>query len=169
MKFLLCGALLGLSVWSHAEGAKVLGFTMDAPAPHGAELTAGGGGFAMHSMQHRLCGSLVAISDELGIFKVTCYPARGVDWEALFRAKYGSPVIEVLGAKFWAADGFAFIGYVEDEAAEWWAPRTGPKLGEHSGMDDLGATLEEVNEKSDIALASIQAAKHADVIAEEDF
>lgn len=89
MKFLLCGALLALSVWSHAEGAKVLGFTMDAPAPDGAELIAEGGGFATHKMQHRLCASLMATSDDLGVFMVRCRAAHGVDWEALLRGKYG--------------------------------------------------------------------------------
>ena len=146
MKFLLCGALLAPSVWSHAEGAKVLGFTMDAPAPPVAELVAEGGSFAMHKMHNRLCASLMALSDDLGVFSVVCHPAHGVDWEALLRAKYGEPAVD-LPAKAWSAEGFAMI-LVEpsSKTVGWWAPRTAPKLAELSGIDDLMATLEKVAE-----------------------
>ena len=174
VKFLLCGALLALSVWSHAEGAKVLGFTMDAPAPDGAELMAEGGGFATHKMQHRLCASLMATSDDLGVFMVRCRAADGVDWEALLRGKYGNPVdqpspVSPVG-KAWSAEGFAFILNVPAiNAVIWWAPRTAPKLAEHSGVDDLIATLHKAGEKMVGAQAAIEAAANADVIAEEDF
>ena len=171
MKFMLCGAVLALSVWSHAEGAKVLGFTLDAPAPDDAELIAEGGGYANHRMKHRLCASLSASSDDLGVFVVTCQPARGVDWNALLSAKYGSPVVELSTAKFWAADGFAFICTMNGAAtlATWWAPRTAPILGKHSGVDDAVTAVKDATEKLKDSKAAIAAAANADVIAEEDF
>ena len=170
MKFLLCGALLALSVWSHAEGAKVLGFTMDAPAPPGAELEAEGGSFAAHKMQHRLCAHLGAQSDDLGVFNVVCRAAHGVDWEALLRVKYGDPAVEKSPLKAWSAEGFAMILVMPSiKTVSWWAPRTAPKLAEHSGVADFSATLGKVMEKLQEASAAFDAAEHADVIAEEDF
>ena len=90
VKFLLCGALLALSVWSHAEGAKVLGFTMDAPAPDGASLVVEAGEYAALRMKHRLCTELMAASDDLDVFIVGCTSAAGVDWSALLRGKLWS-------------------------------------------------------------------------------
>ena len=169
MKFLLCGALLALSVWSHAEGAKVLGFTMDAPAPDGAALLDDGGGYAQHGMAHKLCAGMVATSDDLGVFVVTCQPAPDVDWNALLSAKYGSSVAEHSGARFWAANGFAFVCTMANGIVAWWAPRIAPILGEHSSLDDVRTALTDAVEKIKDAHAFIAAAKHADVIAEEDF
>jgi len=55
------------------------------------------------------------------------------------------------------------------KTVSWWAPRTAPKLAEHSGVDDFNATLGKVKEKVQEASAAFDAAEHADVIAEEDF
>lgn len=165
---MLCGALLALSVWSHAEGAKVLGFTMDAPAPDDAELLAEGGGYALHRLEHRFCANLMASSDDLGVFVVTCRPARGVDWNALLSAKYGSPVVDLITKKLWAVDGFA-LTFNSNEATIWWASRIAPTLDEHSSVGDVSTALKDALGKAEDAVASLAAATNADVIAEEDF
>lgn len=167
MKFLLCGALLALSVWSHAEGAKVLGFTMDAPAPDGAALVEAGADYAPHRMEHRLCAELIAASDDLGVFMVACASAVGVDWSALLRGKYGVPIFEQGELTFWAADGFAFI-VRGGSSFFWWAPRSARKLGTDSSEDEARAALKDVVGKLNDMLTSIQAAENADVIAEEE-
>ena len=168
MKFFLCGALLALSVWSHAEGAKVLGFTMDAPAPDGAALVEAGAEYAHHRMEHRLCAELRAASDDLGVFMVGCTSAVGVDWSALLRGKYGVPIFEQGELAFWAADGFAFIARV-GRSFFWWAPRSARTLGTDSSEDEARAALDDVVGKLHNMVTSIQAAENANVIAEEDF
>ena len=171
MKFLVCGALLALSMWSYAEGAKVLGFTMDAPAPDGARSVATAE-YVGHQMEHRFCTVLVALSDDLGVFMVGCSPAAGVDWDALLRGKYGVPIFEQRGFAFWAADGFAFIGRASAGAFTsftWWAPRSARKLGEGSSEDEVRAAIEDISGKLNDVATAMLAAEHADVIAEEDF
>lgn len=166
MRSLLCGALLALSMWSHAEGAKVLGFTMDAPAPDGVRSVATAE-YMHHRMKHRLCNELVATSDKLGVFTVACVPAAGVDWDALLRGKYGVPVFEQTGCTVWTADGFAFI-VASAGAFFWWAPRVARKLGEDSSEDEVRAALDDLSGKLNDVKTSAQAAEDADVIAEED-
>ena len=168
MKFFLCGALLALSVWSHAEGAKVLGFTMDAPAPDGAALVEAGAEYAGHRMEHRLCAELIAASDDLGVFMVGCISAVGVDWSALLRGKYGVPIFEQGEFAFWAADGFAFIARA-GRSFTWWAPRSARKLGMDSSEDEVRAVVKDVVGKLNDMETFFDAAANADVIAEEDF
>ena len=167
MRFLVCGAFLALSMWSYAEGAKVLGFTMDAPAPDGTVL-AEAAEYSRHRMEHRLCIKLTAASDDLGVFMVQCVPAAGVDWNALLRGKYGLPVWEQGELAIWAADGFALI-VRSGEGFVWWASRSARKLSTDSSEAEALAALGDTARKMNDWLTSYQAAKHADVIAEEDF
>ena len=167
MRFLLCGAFLALSMWSYAEGAKVLGFTMDASPPDGA-WSMEAAEYSGHRMEHRLCTRLSAVSDDLGVFMVLCVPAAGVDWSAMLRGKYGVPVLEQGIFAIWAADGFAFIMRLGDHFS-WWAPRSARKLGTDSSEDEARAALKETVGKLNDLLTSFQAAEHADAIAEEDF
>ena len=167
MKFFLCGALLALSMWSHAEGAKVLGFTMDAPAPDGAS-SVEAAEYAGHRMKHRLCIELMAASDDLGVFMVGCTSAVGVDWSALLRGKYGVPIFEQGEVAVWAADGFAFIMRA-GRMFSWMAPRSARKLGTDSSEDEVLAALKDISRDGGRLGDSLKAAANADVIAEEDF
>lgn len=168
VKFLLCGALLALSVWSHAEGAKVLGFTMDAPAPDSASSVVEAGEYAALRMKHRLCTELMAASDDLGVFMVGCTSAAGVDWSALLRGKYGVPIFELGEVAVWAADGFAFVMRA-GRMFSWWAPRSARKLGTDSSEDEVLAAIKDIVGRVDGLVTSFEAAANADVIAEEDF
>ena len=168
MRFLLCGAFLVLGAFSYAEGAKVLGFTMDAPAPDGAELVDKGGEYATHRLTHRLCMDLAAVSDNLGVFVVKCAPSLGVDWSALLRGKYGTPTVDHGEHEFWAVDGFSFI-MNSSLGAAWWAPRSEWALGADSDKDDVLAVLDDSLGKLEDAATAIAAAANADVIAKEDF
>lgn len=159
---------------AHASGAKVLGFTMDAPAPDGAELVAEGGGYQLHEVKHRLCDRLWAFSDKFGVFVVACSPSRGTDWNALLFGKYGVPVLVLQepSGTFWAADGFSFIGVVGGDAT-WFAPRTAPQLDVSSDRGDVHAAVSSALGKMKGALTSIFRAAfraaNAAVIADEDF
>lgn len=81
-------------VWG-ADDAKVLGFTMDAPAPEDSKLVGSPGTYKAYLKQHRWCGMLFAIADKNGVLAVICIsPGNHEEWGMRLQVRHGDPVLD---------------------------------------------------------------------------
>lgn len=76
MRNTLTALAVVLVLSTHAEAVKVLGFTMNAPAPKTATVEREGAGYRFLSSGHGWCPKLYGYEDQDGVFAVVCHGSR---------------------------------------------------------------------------------------------